>query len=194
MCQCTAKRRTSTGAMTKGGRANIAKVVLLEAWSNKRFGRLAAAMAIGKAMAKAMICGRMISSRARGEEQLGAEREGLADDARRGLVRGEGLAQVALEDVAHPDEVLSDQRLVEPELAVDGGDVLRGLVRSEDRVGRVAGEEVDQEKGRDRDEEDDDDEQYAPLCDVTAHVALLPPFVSSILPNTHRNGAPTGGR
>src|SRR5215467_11747389 len=68
MCQCTAKISTSTGAITNGGRASMAKVVLLEAWSNIRFGRLAAAIAIGKAMAKAIVCEKIISSRSIGND------------------------------------------------------------------------------------------------------------------------------
>ena len=97
--------------MTNGGSASMAKVVLLEAWSNSRFGRRAACIAIGKATAKAMICEMMISSRSIGND--------CGDDARRRLVRREGLAQVALEDVADPDEVLLPQRLVQAELVVD---------------------------------------------------------------------------
>ena len=68
MCQCTAKIRTSTGAMTKGGSASMANVVLFDAWSKSRFGRRAAVIAIGNAMAKAMICEKMISSRSMGND------------------------------------------------------------------------------------------------------------------------------
>src|ERR1700729_2843510 len=67
-CQCTAKMSTRTGAMTKGGSARKAKVVLLEAWSKRWLGLRADFMAMGKAMAKAMICERMISSRSMGND------------------------------------------------------------------------------------------------------------------------------
>ena len=61
---------TRTGAITKGGSASMAKVVLFEAWSNSPLGRRAECMAIGKAMAKAMICEKMISSRSMGNDCL----------------------------------------------------------------------------------------------------------------------------
>ena len=54
--------------MTKGGSASMANVVLFEAWSNRWFGRRAACIAMGKAMAKAMICEKMISSRSMGND------------------------------------------------------------------------------------------------------------------------------
>ena len=46
----------------------MANVVLLEAWSNRRLGRRDACIAIGNAMAKAMICEKMISSRSMGKD------------------------------------------------------------------------------------------------------------------------------
>ena len=155
--------------MTKGGRASMANVVLLEAWSNSRLGRRDACIAMGKAMAKAMICEKMISSRSMGND--------CGDDARRRLVRRERLAEVALEDVADPDEVLLPQGLVQAELVVDGGDVLRGGVGPEDGDGRVAREQVDQEEGGDGDEEDDDDEQHQPSWRCNGPRRLFPPSV-----------------
>ena len=65
--------------------------------------------------------------------------------------------------------------LSSPELMVERGHVLRGGVGTEDGVGGVAREEVDQEEGRDRHEDDDDDEQHQPLDDVTGHGAPFPP-------------------
>ena len=60
---------TSTGAMTKGGSASMAKVVLFERLVEQPV-RAAAAecMAMGKATAKAMICEKMISSRSIGND------------------------------------------------------------------------------------------------------------------------------
>ena len=150
----------------------MAKVVLLDAWSNSLLGRRAECIAMGKAMAKARICEKMISSRSMGND--------WAMMRRRRLVRRVGLAQVALEDVADPDEVLLPQRLVQAELAVERGHVLRRGVGPEDGVGGVAREEVDQEEGGDRHEDDDDDEQHQPLGDVTGHGASFPPSALSI--------------
>ena len=100
------------------------------------------------------------------------------------------LAQVAVEHVAEPDEVLLPERLVEAELRVQRGPVLRRGVGPEDGDGGVAGQQVDQEEGRDRDEDDDDDEEHDSLGDVTAHVCFLPPFSPTLVP---RVAAPTGG-
>ena len=52
------------------------------------------------------------------DDQLDVDGERLPNNARGRLVGGEGLAQVALEDVADPDEVLLGERLVQPELMV----------------------------------------------------------------------------
>ena len=46
----------------------MANVPLLDAWSNKRLGRRDACIAIGKAMANARICEKMISSRSIGKD------------------------------------------------------------------------------------------------------------------------------
>ena len=72
------------------------------------------------------------------DDQLEIDRERLRNDAHRRLMGGEGLAQVALEDVADPDEVLLPERLVETELVVEDRRVLRGVVRPEDGDGGVA--------------------------------------------------------
>ena len=54
--------------MTKGGSARKANVVLFDAWSNRWFGLRADFIAMGKAMAKAMIWEKMISSRSMGND------------------------------------------------------------------------------------------------------------------------------
>ena len=88
---------------------------------------------------------------------------------------GERLAQVALEDVADPDEVLLPERLVQTELVVEDRRVLRGVVGPEDGHGGVAREQVDQEERGHRHEEDDDDEEDGALGYVPAHLgAPLP--------------------
>ena len=56
--------------MTKGGSARKAKVVLFDAWSKSPLGFRAERMAMGKAMAKAMIWEKMISSRSIGNDCL----------------------------------------------------------------------------------------------------------------------------
>jgi hypothetical protein len=115
-------------------------------------------MARGKAMTKARAW------------EIDVDREALRDHADRALVRGVRLAQVPLEHVAHPDEVLLDEGLVEAELMVDDGHVAGRGVGAEDGVGRVAGQQVDQKERGHRHEEDDDDEQHHSLGDVPAHV------------------------
>ena len=60
---------------------------------------------------------------------------------------GEGLAQVPLQHVADPDEVLDPERLIEPELVIEDGGVLRGVVGPENGHGRIARKEVDEEEG-----------------------------------------------
>ena len=56
--------------MTKGGSASMANVVLFDAWSNSPLGLRAECIAMGKAMAKAMIWEKMISSRSMGNDCL----------------------------------------------------------------------------------------------------------------------------
>ena len=103
------------------------------------------------------------------DDQLDVDGERLRDDAHGRLMGGEGLAQVALEDVADPDEVLLPERLVETELMVEDRRVLRGVVRPEDGDGGVARQQVDQEEGGHRHEEDDDDEEDGAFGHVPAH-------------------------
>ena len=97
--------------MTNGGSASMAKVVLLDAWSNSLLGLRADVHRHGEGDGEGDDLGE--------DDQLEVDGERLGDDARRRLVRRERLAQVALEHVADPDEVLLPQRLVEAELAVE---------------------------------------------------------------------------
>ena len=126
--------------MTNGGRASMANVVLFDAWSKSLLGAARRVHRHGEGDDEGDDLGE--------DDQLEVDGERLGDDGRRRLVRRVGLAQVALEDVADPDEVLLPQRLVEAQLAVDRGDVLRRGVGPEDGVGGVAREQVDQEERR----------------------------------------------
>ena len=83
----------------------MAKVVLLDAWSNSLLGLRADVHRHGEGDGEGDDLGE--------DDQLEVDGERLRDDGRRRLVRRVGLAQVALEDVADPDEVLLPQRLVE---------------------------------------------------------------------------------
>ena len=105
-----AKQRTMSGAMTKGGMASMPKVPAVATRSSARLGRGAANRASGMATAKAMIWEITISSMSTGKR--------LGDRVHHRLVIGERLAQVPLEDVPQPDEVLLEQGLVEAQWAL----------------------------------------------------------------------------
>ena len=160
--------------MTNGGRASMANVVLLEAWSKSLLGRRAECIAMGKAMAKAMIWEKMISSRSMGNDwamMLVVDWWVVYDWPRlpwktwpiqMKYCCHSGLSSPSWRSrVARFCGVALGPRMV---------------------IGRVAGEQVDQEERGDRDEEDDDDEQHQPLGDVTAHVCLFPPFGPASIP------------
>ena len=92
-------------------------------------------------MAKAMTWERMISSRSMGNDWAMIVGR---------LVRRVRLAEVAVEHGAEPDEVLLPQGFVQAELLEQDGPVVRRVVGSEDDDRGIAGEEVDQQEGRDR--------------------------------------------
>ncbi len=103
------------------------------------------------------------------EDQLEVERECVRDDGRHVLMVEEGLAEVPVQDVRQPRPVLREKRLVEAKLLEQRCAVRRGLVRSEDRVDRVTGQQVDEQERQDRDDEDDHDQLPQTDEQVTAH-------------------------
>ena len=142
--------------------------VLFDAWSKSLLGRRAACIAIGKAMAKAMICEKMISSRS------------IGNDCAMMLV----VVWCVVNDWPRlpwktwPIQMkyCCQSGLSRPSWWLTVATFCGVALGPRMVIGGVAREQMDQEERRDGDEDDDDDEQHESLGDVTAHVCLLPPF------------------
>src|SRR5664280_2865289 len=78
-------------------------------------------------------------------------------------------AQVAPHDIADPDEVLVEDRLVESEQLVELGAVAGAVAGAEDNGGRVTRQEVDEVEAADRDDEDYADQHHQTSYDVFQH-------------------------
>jgi hypothetical protein len=92
----------------------------------------------------------------------GAEQEGGAGEDEGGVealhhlvedrsVEREGAAEIALQHVAEPDKITLNQWLIEAEILVQRGHVLRRGEGAEDRRGRVAGDHRHDQENDDRD-------------------------------------------
>ena len=96
--------------------------------------------------------------------QLDRAREPGHETAQDRPVVDEAVAQVAVDQLVHVDEVLLPERQVQPEPMAEGLDELGSLVLTKDRLGRIAGQEVDEgeqddgqaEQHRDRPEQSPD--------------------------------------
>ena len=90
-----------------------------------------------------------------GDDQ-GADRQrqrrldALGDQLGHGLLEEEALAEIALQDVADPDGELRPDRLVEPELGADVGDLVGGGVVAGDHRRRIARRQPQHEEDEDR--------------------------------------------
>jgi hypothetical protein len=56
------------------------------------------------------------------------------------------IAEIALQDVFQPQDVLRDQRLIQPQALANTFDIFRGHTRRNVRRHRIAGRELDQQK------------------------------------------------
>src|SRR5258706_12790204 len=107
--------------------------------------------------------------RERGEAELEGRGQPLGDRLHHPLLVLEGAAEVALERVTEPGDVLDRQRLIEPELLPDGGEG-RGVpfLAREDEHGVGRGDTREREDADGHEERDRDHEQEA-AEDVSDH-------------------------
>jgi hypothetical protein len=84
-------------------------------------------------------------------------------------VQGVGAAEIALEHALQPGHVLDRQGLVEPELAVDPGDVLGRREGAQDGRRWIARDERDDQKDDHRDPEQHRDGERQPAQRVGEH-------------------------
>ena len=76
-----------------------------------------------------------------------------------GLRRDEAAAEVALQCVAQPGRVLCEERRIQAEALVNGGDRLIAGISTEDHTRRVAGDDVDNHEDDKGNTPDDDNRQ-----------------------------------
>ncbi len=99
----------------------------------------------------------------------------LADQAGDRLVELGREAQVAVQQLADPLDVLDVERLVETVQVVVMGDLRRGGARAQQRPDGPAREQVHQREHDDRHEEQDDDSLHDAPEQVPDHRAVVPP-------------------
>src|SRR5690606_22583513 len=105
-------------------------------------------------------------------------------------VEREGAAEIALKQVAEPDDILLEEGLVETELSIETGDVVgRGEV-TEDSGRRVARYQRHHQEDDQREPEQDRNGRQKPLYDVACHDGRAP--VAARNARLRRRGA--GGR
>jgi hypothetical protein len=86
-----------------------------------------------------------------------------------------GTSEVAGEDVAEPGDVLHHDGLVERELLAQGRDRLRVGVQAQQRHGRIARHQPDQEERHHRRPEQDRDQREQPFEEIAGHGVFLNP-------------------
>ena len=89
----------------------------------------------------------------------------IVDDAR---------TEVALEQLAHVVQVLPDQRLVQAQGLADLGDPLRRRVLAQDRLGRIPGQQPDEQEQDHRQSEQDRDRPDQAADDEFQHRGIRP--------------------
>ena len=108
--------------------------------------------------------------RHRAEAEVERDREGGADDVvDPAAALGERIAEVALGEVRHVDEVLLEERLIEAVVGVQARPDLGGDARAGEGV---AGDEPHQEEGDRRQNEDRDERDHQATEDVSEHAGL----------------------
>ena len=97
------------------------------------------------------------------DDDLDVDRERRFDGAPDRRAGDERRAEVAVQDVLDPDEILLDDGLVESELLIEL-DAVRGTVAGaeDDRRG-ISGQQMDEVEGSDGDDKDDADQHDQPL-------------------------------
>ena len=73
-------------------------------------------------------------------------RYAFADHLQHRAVINQRIAEIALQDVFQPQDVLRDQGLIQPQALANTFDILRGHTRRNVRRHRIAGRELDQQK------------------------------------------------
>ena len=86
----------------------------------------------------------------------------------------EGDAEIALEDLAQPLDVLDVDRLVEPEGFAQVGDILGAGGETEEGLGDVPGDQFHQEEDDEGDPEEDRDQTEQPAQNVGRHAGGSP--------------------
>jgi hypothetical protein len=96
------------------------------------------------------------------EQQLEGDGQPLRQDRRHRLAAAERVAEVPAQRAGQPVPVADEERLVQVQLLAERGDLRRRRVRAEQRLGRVARQQVKHGEAEERDAPDDRDRGEQP--------------------------------
>jgi hypothetical protein len=98
----------------------------------------------------------------RRQRQLDGGREKVAQIVGDGAARADRVAEVALQQAAHVDAVLHDDRFVQPQLLAIGGDLFLARVGTQRRGRRIRRHQLRQKKGQAAKRRNDEDQPAQP--------------------------------
>ena len=101
-------------------------------------------------------------------------RNAFADHLEHRAVVNQRIAEIALQDVFQPQDVLRDQRLIQPQALANTFDIFRSHARRDVRRHRIAGRELDQQKRHQRNEEKHRQQLQQPTREKCVHDMPLP--------------------
>ena len=96
--------------------------------------------------------------------QIGSH-DPVADESGHGLLSRQRHARVAVQESAHPDQVLKEYRPVEVQLSSKCLEAVGGGIATQDRAGGVTGKGLGRREHHDRDQKQNHDSEQKPAND-----------------------------
>ena len=107
------------------------------------------------------------------DDQFQRRRQTLRDIREHALRCPPGGAEIAVRHPVHVNEVLLEQRAIEPQVVTYLGDPVGGRKLAREQVGGIAGQQPDQEKDDHRDDDELRDEKHQAPADIAEKPHLL---------------------
>ncbi len=172
MWSLTATSSTSNGPTTKVGRASMPKVEVVAIAVEEPVGAQRGDQGHGDGDEEGQDLG--------DDDELEVDGHGHADGVGHRLLGEEGEPRLPWKTLVIQVPYCGHEALVEPQLVQQLGPGAGRVVGPQDGQGGVAGQEVDEQEGDDRDEEADDDQLDQPAGDVAEHGRVRPQALRQI--------------
>lgn len=108
------------------------------------------------------------------QHQFERDRNALGDRLQHGLPGAERAAEITLQHVAEPAQITPPQRLVEPHVTAQCGDILRRRLVTEDDIGEIARQQRGDQEGEQRDGKQYRQDGQQPPHDEVQHRVVIP--------------------